>query len=385
MTLFVCNRYALVSIFLIIFSLTSPSIAARFEPLDGRILVMAGQNLDSTRAYYSLKDVPRPAGFSDYISIQEIGTPFPNYAPDFPAMYQGVDGLREPVNWGAGEQCVDCLLQKPGFDQTVITIGMYLGGPWDASGEPCSGTEQCIIARIPRGDFDDQLGVFARWLNERNDRPVLLRIGYEFDGPWNGYEPEAYKGAFKYIRRFLDTAGVKNVAYVWQSFGYASYETLKAYFPLPDEGYGEYVDWIGYSYFTNMSAAPGVNELKFARENGLKAIIAEVTPHSGVCTRQYDIERDGDQIKEWMDKFFTHLDSNKDVVRAFSYINARWNDTSYAPMWSAEQTHNCAGFFADSNARLNDNDDIAKYWGEKVSSPAFLNKERDLYQKLLNN
>jgi len=361
----------------------APSFASRYEPLDGRVLVFAGQNLAATRAYYRLDGVPRPVGFSDYVAFQEPGTPYPGYAPDFPAQYQGVDGLLKATNWGAGEQCVDCLLKEPGFEQAAITIGMYLGGPWEPSGEPCTGAENCIIARVSRGEFDGQLEKFASWLNGIGDRPVFLRVGYEFDGAWSGYEPNDYRAAFKYIRRFLDARGVDNVAYVWQTFGYASYETLEAYFPEPDSDYDSYIDWVGYSYFTDDPAAPGINELKFAREKGLKAFISEVTPHSGVCTRQLDVVRSPDGVKEWIDKFFIHLEQNKDVVRAFSYINERWNDSEYAPMWSAEQTHNCGGFFANSNAHLNDNPEIGRYWGEKVSGSSFLNLEEDLYSKLM--
>ncbi|WP_160151512.1 hypothetical protein [Microbulbifer sp. ALW1] len=355
----------------------------RYEPRDGRILVVAGQNLAATRAYYQLADqniLPRPAGFTDYISYQ-VGNQYPDFAPDYPQNYLGNDGLLKATNWGGGEQCTDCLLQEPGFDEAVVAIGMYIAGPLGKNGEVCSGKEHCNTARIARGEFDHLLLNFANWAKAQGERPLLLRIGYEFDGSWNGYDPEQYQAAFKHIRRFLEQQAVKNVAYVMQSFGYASYETMQKFYPEADTD-GAYVDWIGYSYFTSSNEEVGQQELRFARDHGHKVFIAEVTPHTGDCAAQIDVTRSPELAKAWIEKFDRHVRDNSDVVRAISYINARWNDREYSPMWSQQLDHNCPGYFAESNARLNDNLDVAKFWGEKISAPIYLNGEPDLYQKL---
>lgn len=358
-----------------------------FEPKDDRVLVVAGQNLSATNAYYALSRdgvVPRPAGFTDYVSYQ-VGNQYPKFAPDYPQKYLGNDGLLTVTNWGSGEQCTDCLLQNPEFGEAVVAIGMYLGGPLgemgEGGGEVCTGEAHCNTARIARGEFDHLLKAFAGWLKANSERPVLLRVGYEFDGPWNGYDPEQFKAAFKYVHRFLKNEGVDNVAYVLQSYGYASYETMEKFFPEADEE-GSYVDWIGYSYFTNTNEKVGAQERRFAKDKGLKVFIAEVTPHTGDCAKQIDIQAEPAVAKGWIDTFDQHVRDHKDVVRAIAYINARWNDDSYSPMWSQQMDHNCPGYFAKSNARLNDNMDVARYWGEKMSASIYLNGEPELYNKL---
>ncbi|WP_030262097.1 hypothetical protein [Streptomyces sp. NRRL B-24484] len=49
------------------------------------------------------------------------------------------------------------------------------------------------------------------------DRPVHLRIGYEFDGPWNCCGADFYKQAFACVKGRIDALGAANVATVWQS------------------------------------------------------------------------------------------------------------------------------------------------------------------------
>ena len=366
----------------------SAASTSKFEPANGRVLVVAGQNLSATRAYYQLAEnniVPKPAGFTDYVSYQ-VGNRYPKVAPEYPREYRGNDGLLQSTNWGSGEQCADCLLHEPEFSESVVAIGLYMAGPLgemgEGGGEVCTGKERCNTARIARGEFDYLLDDFAGWLNAQGERPVLLRVGYEFDGSWNGYDPEQYKAAFKYIRRYLEKRGVDNVAYVMQSFGYASYETMELFYPEADAD-GPYVDWIGYSYFTNTNEKVGAEERRFARDHDLKVFIAEVTPHTGECSDQIDVVSDPVRAKQWISTFDQHVRENRDVVRAISYINARWNDSEYSPMWSQQQDHNCPGYFANSNARLNDNPEVAAFWGETISAPIYLNAEEDLYRKLL--
>ena len=206
------------------------AMASRYAPLDGKILVLGGQSLRDTLDYYALPNTPRPAGYSDYISY-DVGGSFLEPGSDTPRLREGNDGLLEAVNWGGGDQCVACPLERPEFEQAVINIGMYIGGPQAESGEICSDRPDCAAARLARGEFDAQLQVFAEWLKSLGDRPVFLRIGYEFDGPWNGYTPEQFKAAWKHIHRFFTEAGVDNVVYVLHSYGYASMETLQDFFP----------------------------------------------------------------------------------------------------------------------------------------------------------
>ena len=362
--------------------LLAPSVlASKFAPDDDRILVFAGQSPAATLAYHALPNTPRPAGFSDYVSY-DVGAAYKDFAPDAPRVYQGNDGLLEPTNWGSGVQCVDCLLSRLEFDLAVINIGLYLAGPQAPDGSMCRGREDCSIARLARGEFDPQLRVFADWLKGLKGRPVLLRVGYEFDGSWNNYDPEQFKAGWKHIYRFLRQAGVTNVAYVYYSFGFASEETLAAFWPEADDYSDSYVDWVGYSYFQLDPTVVGKAELAFARERGMKVFLGEVAPHTGDCARQIDLATDTELGRQWIDNFFKHVESNRDVIRAIAYINDKWKDTELAPMWQDQQDQNCGGFFSRSNSRLNANPELERYWGKRVSGDLYLNLEADLYQKL---
>ena len=368
---------------LLVLLITAPAFAqsSRFEPRDGRILVLAGQSVKATEDYYALPLTPRPAGYSDYVSY-DVGAPYKAVSPEAPRRYRGNDGLLEATNWGSGDQCVACKLRDPMFAQAVLNIGLYLAGPEDSSGRMCSGREECSIARLSRGAFDEQLTVFAEWLKSLGERPVFLRIGYEFDGPWNGYDAAQFKAAWKYIHRFFSQRGIDNVAYVFHSYGFATREVLERFFPEPDEYSDRYVDWIGYSYFQIFAEPVGAQERQFARDKGLKVFLGEVAPHTGDCARQIDLRRDPELAERWMDNFFAHVSANKDVIRAIAYINEDWSDVEYAPQWQDASDQHCGGFFSRSNSRLNDSPRLEAYWAERIGAAPFLNAEADLYRLL---
>ncbi|MDO3381317.1 hypothetical protein [Gilvimarinus algae] len=350
-----------------------PASGTTAAALEDGIWVMVGQNLRATRAYYYDQRIPQPAGYSDYISY-DVGAAYADNAPDAPKKYLGNDALLSSTNWGSGKQCVDCLLREDNFKPSVINIGMYLAGPANKKGELCRAEPHCNLNKIARGDYDHLLTELALWLN-RIDAQVLLRIGYEFDGAWNNYDPTQYKKAFKHIHRYLHHEGVDNVDYVFHSAGYASRDTLIAYFPEPDESSERYVDWIGYSYFNLDPNAPGKHELALARELGVKAFIGEAAPHSGDCADQIDIATEPAQAIEWIDQFFVHIEKNRDVIGAIAYINADWSDVSYSPMWTEQSDQGCNGYFSQSNSRLNDNHAVAQHWSKKISQPGFINRQ----------
>ena len=354
---------------------------SRYEPTQDRVLVLAGQSLRATEDYYDSDVIPKPAGFTDYISY-DVGASYKTLAPDYPRVYQGNDALLEATNWGSGEQCVNCNLHKPDYQQAVVAIGMYLAGPEYANGEMCRGTTDCNTFRVADGQYDQQLQVLADWMNGLGERPVFLRIGYEFDGSWNNYQADQYIAAYKYIHRFLTEAGVDNVAYVFQTSGYASYQTLQDFYPQPDSHADNYVDWLGYSYFHIDPNKPGINERDFAREKGVKVFIAEATPHTGDCKNQIDLKTHTDLGKTWIDNFMAHVNAHKDVVRAISYINEAWSDTDYSPQWADEDDQSCGGYFSKSNARLQDNPELEAYWAKLIENPIFLNGSDHLYQQL---
>lgn len=57
--------------------------------------------------------------------------------------------------------------------------------------------------RVAAGEYDTQIASLCRGIKDM-DRPVFLRIGYEFNGRWNGYKPDPYKKAFVRIDSAYD-------------------------------------------------------------------------------------------------------------------------------------------------------------------------------------
>mgnify|MGYP006172181811 CR=1 FL=1 len=65
------------------------------------------------------------------------------------------------------------------FPNIVIQSAMWMVGKWD------------ITKKTKKGDYDKVIKQYAAWAKSTN-RPIYLRIGYEFDGPHNQLEPKKY-------------------------------------------------------------------------------------------------------------------------------------------------------------------------------------------------
>ncbi len=150
--------------------------SSAFVPPDGKVLLIIGQDNQTIRDYMdSFGKIP--AGFMTYTNI--------HYA----------EGLCSPAtDYGSGIHHAQELINE--YPGTVLQIGVYMVD---------------ILKDIYEGGYDEKVVSFADWLNEI-EAPVYLRIGYEFDGPHNRYDPEEYKKAYHYIVDKFRDCGVSNVA-----------------------------------------------------------------------------------------------------------------------------------------------------------------------------
>ena len=53
---------------------------------------------------------------------------------------------------------------------------------------------------IARGELDSLVRALGTWIKSLGQRPVFLRIGYEFAGSWNHYNQEEYIAAYRRIK-----------------------------------------------------------------------------------------------------------------------------------------------------------------------------------------
>jgi hypothetical protein len=260
---------------------------------DGKTWLFMGQELGAVGGFPNDHD----QGYADYVGTPAGVTIYTDLR--YPV------SLTQRVNFGGGDLCGQCYLDNPRFDDAMIAIGLYLVGD---------------LGPIVAGARDANITTLGNWIKAA-DRPVFLRIGYEFDGSWNAYDPALYIQAFRRIMNRLQANGVTNVISVWQGSGSTTNPTtlLKWY---PGDAY---VDWLGYSYFRQSNPSGGIMQL--ARQKNKPVMIAEATPQRNLSL--------GDPVEHWnawFQPFFEHVHANADMIKAVAYINTRWFDQ---PEWNA--------------------------------------------------
>ncbi len=318
---------------------------AKFEPPASKVIVFAGQDNASVggndrfdNGY--VDNIGLPGGITHYVGMGVDRT------NKFKKVFDDtrVDGLNTESQWGAGPMCMRYYLESPVLKDCILHLSISM----------TSNNED----KVANGTHDRLIDELIQFLKEFDDRPFLIRIGYEFDGSWNAYDADNFKGAFRRITDKLRAADLTNFATVMASSSCSTpYETWKFYYPGD-----EYVDWVGYSYW---GANPAdCSSLKFARDKGKPVFIAEVTPRGHFLDKE-----DGLQLwQDWYTVFLKHIDDNIDIIRAISYINANWDSQ---PMWKGQ------GW---GDTRIQVDNYIKQQWLEKMQQPRFINAEDKPFQ-----
>lgn len=345
----------------------------RGVPADGRQLLFIGQDTDTIDAYQAQVPEDPLEGITLYTTLKSND---PGEA--LPAVFAR-------ANWGAGDTDFGHSLARA--PDAALAVGLAI----DACDQPDH------PARIAAGDYDASLARLAQYLKSLAPRPVFLRIGYEFDGPWNCYEPASYRAAFRRIALAMRQLQADNVVTVWQTAAWPDpgiagnraklydgrrVRHFERWYPGDDV-----VDWVGVSVFyrdlgqwaytpPDRPEAAQARALDFARARGKPVMVAEAAPQglrTGALTRS-PIQRNapvaitaGQAWDAWYAPFFAFVDRNRDVVRAVAYINAQWEAQ---PMWRCDPgaqagKPGCAnGNWGDS--RVQANDAIRARWLEQV-------------------
>lgn len=205
----------------------------------------------------------------------------------------------------------------------------------------------------PLFGIDDEIATTTRYDARINDliqvvrdfrKPILLRIGGEFSGWWNGYHPYAYPRAFRKIVGMFRAAGVDNVAFVWcyepaapGDFDERSASGEFKWYPGADVIDWFSIDWFNTADFTGpLTGGRGGNELtpngrsrKFldmAVAVGKPVIIAESAP------ADYDLAdaaRAGAAWNEWFVPYFQVL-SERPEIKWFHLVSFDWTQSSFS-------------------------------------------------------
>jgi hypothetical protein len=237
----------------------------------------------------------------------------------------------------------NCLLELKGqLEYYETNFGNYIipqiGLSMTVDGSPQYHYEQDVAA----GLYDKQIDILCDEI-EGLGHPVLVRIGYEFNGFWNGYLSNTYKLAYQ---RITDAFRARNLeaATIW-CVGLPGSSYMEFY---PGDSY---VDWWGIDLFAvsdfNHDAELFVSN---ADAHGKPVIIGESTPKSiGVLDGESD-------WNAWFVPYFSFIQTGR-TVKAFCYIN--WNWANY-PQWSDW-----------GDARLEQNSTVAGHYKNRVNSVLF--------------
>lgn len=320
---------------LILFALAGKSFSqcAKFEPPNGKILFFLGQDMDAVgglgapydKGYLDQISSDTPAGITIYTSIPNL---------------EGLTGISTYMNDVTSGTCGDCFVKNTKFDNSALAIGLYM-------------VDQ--LNNINAGKYDQKIITLANWIKSTH-RPVFLRIGYEYDGNWNHYDPTQYKLAFQRIVNKFRELQVSNCAFVWQSSGYNSNESsLLQWYP------GDaYVDWIGYSHFVTWS---GTADLSIAKKKKKPLMIAESAPYS---VRVGGV--DGNNLwTSWYKPLFDRIHANPEI-KLLAYINQDWDKQA---MWAGQNW---------GNSRVQDDPVIKSKWLSEMGSSIWLQAKHNSFQ-----
>ncbi len=258
----------------------------RLEPKNG-ILHGAGQD---------------PAQFATYSEL------FPECRP---VVWMGYTGIRreyeanplDRFKRGMTESTDRFLIPQIGLGMTV-------------DGKP----ERHYERDVASGLFDKGIEQLANYLEEF-DRPVFIRLGYEFNGEWNGYEPGSFREAWIRVVEIMRKRSLEHVAFVWCYAPEGENKDYERFYPG-----NEYVDWWGLDPFCahHFSAEDTMSFLRDAEAENFPVMFGESTP------RYVGTGKGMDSWNSWFELLFNRM-AEQPSVKCFCYINWDWG---IYPPWS---------------------------------------------------
>lgn len=270
---------------------------AKLEPVNG-VLHGAGQDFYSFTNYSKALDATaQPIIYMSYIELNS--------------------SMTNILSWGNDLRSI---MQELHTDVRV-QLGINFKG--------LNGQGQRIDSLSANGKYDQQLDTIVSVLKSLN-RPVYVRIGYEFEGSWNGYMPEYYIPFFIKATTKLRDKNV-NAATIWcaagGSAGFKPINTLLSFYPGD-----EWVDWWSIDVFSASEITDPNLKIFFrtADQHKKPIMIGETTPRFvGVMQGQISWDL-------WFKPFFNMIYQSPQV-KAFCYINwdwAYWAEKYNEPTWA---------------------------------------------------
>ncbi|WP_328473277.1 carbohydrate-binding protein [Actinoplanes sp. NBC_00393] len=382
-------------------ALAVPLIAVAASPAEaaippGKITFFAGQTTPDLTAFKQQvldrdASFPRPGGVTLYTNISP-------YACNGLTVTCNLNGNVFNYN--------QTLAEYPG---AAVAVGLYLADNPGCANQPLRaiiGRNDADIAGTVGQQYRQNLDNLLTYF-KNTGRPVYLRVGYEFDGPWNCYNTDFYKQAFRVVKQRITSLGATNIKTVWQSASYAKDGPAEYKFDFSNPSHlndwypgDDVVDYVGLSTFywdatyrqyqwacDTPTSTPTVlydRVLNFARGHNKPAMISESTPQAyrtaqldaSCVNRNNRVSLNGDWTKvgSWYDQFFAYINRNTDVLRGVSYINSDWEAISQfsCPPGASAGAPNCTdGYWG--NSRIQDNATILANFKRELQNSIFVN------------
>lgn len=305
----------------------------------GSVLLIAGQAREEFRDYVENvagrgRHAPLPGGAAFYTSLN-------------------LTGFRSPHANEPGDHHQDMEYLRLAREPLVMQVALWLS--------------RDQLHQLAAGQFETSIEALRRELVSL-ERPVFLRIGYEFDGMHNRYPPEVFVQAYRAVARPMRPH--RDIILVWHS-----YALVPTYQEHPIEAWypgDEYVDWLAVSYFQvgEEGYYKGPNRdavIALAREKGRPVMIAEASPIR--YTRRQKTLRGEPWWDFWFNPLFRMIDENPEI-RALSIINVNWD---------SQRQHN---FLDWGDSRLESDPVILRRWRREASDPRWMPVDERLYERV---
>ena len=218
-----------------------------------------------------------------------------------------------------------------------IGISMTTGSPPN---------NQAYTEAINQGEYDGNIDLIARSLDSL-DRNIFLRIGYEANGFWNGYQADSYRPAFRRVAdRFRAVSD--RFAIVWCTHPITSLSDMLTYYPGDDVVDWWAIDWFQPQFMNNQASADFLAEAILHKR---PVMIGESTP------TEIGLGNGAASWNAWYAPFFELIRDNPGI-KAFCYINRDWTQISSLSSWG--------------NALLEHDSVVLQRFREELDDPSYV-------------
>jgi len=291
---------------------------AKFEPPAGRVVHGIGQWQEYNLTYAALLPADhQPASELIFVSL--------------------VDSLRpwNPANIAAAFAGIDARGRIPladfaprGGQPSPAEFALLPDPYWAVDNEVANGTKW--DARIQ--DFAAVLKAFKK--------PVLLRIGGEMNGWWNGYHPYDFPRAYRKIVSMIRAVGASNVAFVWcyEPAGAGDFDEKNASGEYKWYPGADVVDWFSIDLYADVDISGATSGHGTLTPYGrtLKFLDMALAEHKPVAIaesgpQQFDLTQPAQAQAAWASWFTPYfaLITNRAEIKWFTYVNYDWTKAAY--------------------------------------------------------